>query len=185
MVEISGRFGAVGFLLASAFGLLLGCGGVDEAEEVGSPEAGVVEKGAPEAEVATVTRLAAEFMQALSTHDTENLDRLLARQAMFYSVRDGEEGPVFGARTRESFLEGIGEDSRALLERIWDPVVEVSGRVAMVWAPYDFHLNGEFSHCGIDVLTFLRLEDGWKVTSITYNVVGDGCAPSPLGEPVG
>jgi len=60
----------------------------------------------------------------------------------------------------------------------------VSGRVGIVWAPYDFHLNGEFSHCGVDVLTFLKLEDGWKVTSITYNVVREGCPPSPLGEPL-
>ena len=54
---------------------------------------------------------------------------------------------------------------------------------AMVWVPYDFHLEGSFSHCGIDILTYLKLEGGWKVTSITYDVVREGCAPSPLGEP--
>ena len=66
---------------------------------------------------------------------------------------------------------------------MWDPMVQVQDRVAMVWAPYDFHLDGEFSHCGIDVFTLLKGAEGWQVTSITYNVVREGCPPSPLGSP--
>ena len=134
-----------------------------------------------EGEVALVTRLSHEFMDALSARDTRRLDELLTPEAMLYSLRDGEAGPVFGARTRESFLGGLQGESRVFLERIWEPVVKVSGGVAMVWAPYDFHLDGAFSHCGVDVLTFLKLEGGWKVASVTYNVVREGCEPSPLG----
>lgn len=183
MVGPMSRFGSVGFLLFSTVGLLLGCGGGEQTE---APTVmALVPRNPDEVQAAVVTRLAHEFMEALSTQDTETLTRLLAPRAMLYSVRDGETGPVLGVRTRESFLEGIGGDSRDLLERIWDPWVEVSGRVGIVWAPYDFHLNGEFSHCGIDVLTFLNLEDGWKVTSITYNVVREGCGESPLGVPGG
>ena len=177
------RFGGVGFLLFSTFGILLGCGGGEETENPRVMALGP--RNPDEVQAALVTRLAYEFMEALSTQDTETLTRLLAPQAMLYSVREGEMGPVLGVRTGEGFLEGIGGDSRGLLERIWDPWVEVSGRVGIVWAPYDFHLNGEFSHCGVDVLTFLKLEDGWKVTSITYDVVREGCPPSPLGEPGG
>jgi len=138
-----------------------------------------------EGEVALVTRLSHEFMTALSSKDTQRLNALLAPQAMLYSVRDGETGPVFGARTRESFLEGLQGGSNVFLERIWEPVVEVSGGVAMVWAPYDFHLDGAFSHCGVDVLTFLKLDGGWKVASVTYDVVREGCGVSPLGAPGG
>jgi len=140
---------------------------------------------AQEDEVASVTQLAHDFMHALSIRDIGRLDEFLAPQAMLYSVREDEQGPVLGARTREDFLQGLGGDTRQFLERIWEPVVEVSGRVAMVWSPYDFHLDGSFSHCGIDVLTLLRLDGGWKVASITYNVVREGCGPSPLGAPGG
>ena len=132
-----------------------------------------------------VIQLTHDFMHALSSRNTEFLDGLLAPQATLYSLREGEEGPVYGVRTRESFLEGLQGGSTVFLERIWEPVVEVSGGVAMVWAPYDFHLDGVFSHCGVDVLTFLRLEGGWKVANVTYDVVREGCEPSPLGAPVG
>jgi hypothetical protein len=136
-------------------------------------------------EAEEVTQLAKDFMAALSSRDAATLDRLLAPEAMLYSVREGEGGLVYRVRSRESFLEGIGTAASSFLERIWDPVVEVKGRVAMVWAPYDFHAGGSFSHCGIDLLNYLKLEDGWKVTSFTYEVVREGCEPSPLGKPGG
>ena len=136
-------------------------------------------------EAVAITQLAHDFMSALSTRDVDALAGLLASDAMIYSVRESEGGPSYGVRAAEDFLEGIGSGSSPILERIWDPVVEVKGRVAMVWAPYDFHAGGSFSHCGIDILTYLKLEGGWKITSITYDVVREGCPVSPLGVPGG
>lgn len=146
-----------------------------------SPEPTLAQK----TEADEVSQLAEEFVAALSNRDAATLDRLLAPEAMIYSVRQSEDGPLYGTRSRESFLERIGSGSSSFVERIWDPVVEVKGRVAMVWAPYDFHAGGSFSHCGIDLLTYLKLKDGWKITSLTYDVVREGCEASPLGKPGG
>jgi hypothetical protein len=77
----------------------------------------------------------------------------------------------------------VGGEDQELLERMWEPVVQVHDRVAMVWTPYDFYLNGAFSHCGTDVFTLLKESEGWKIASITYNVVREGCPTSPLGPP--
>lgn len=140
---------------------------------------------ADEAERSEVTELAHDFMRALSERNTADLDDLLAPHARLFSIREGESGPVYRVRTREEFLEGLAGGGSPFRERIWDPVVEISGRIAMVWAPYDFYADGERSHCGIDVLAFMKLEAGWKVTSITYNVVHEGCPESPLGAPEG
>ena len=132
-----------------------------------------------------VAELAQEFLEALSASDTAVLASLLAPQAMIYSVREGDEGPSLGVRPRDSFLQSIGGDEQSFLERMWNPTAMVQGRVAMVWTPFDFHLNGEFSHCGTNVFTFLKGDEGWQVASITYNVVRDDCPPSPLGPPGG
>ena len=136
-------------------------------------------------EEAAVEAVAETFLMALSAADAETMADLLAPGAAIYSVREGEGGATLGVRDRESFLAGFEGDDRGFIERMWDPTVLVQDRVAMVWTPYDFHLNGEFSHCGIDVFTFLKADDGWKVTSITYNTVREGCVPSPLGPPGG
>jgi len=130
-----------------------------------------------------VAEVANTFLSALSAADTATLAGLLAPEAMIYSVREGSEGPAMRSVTRAAFLESMGGEDQNLLERMWDPTVQVQNGVAMVWTPYDFHLNGEFSHCGIDVFTMLKGGGGWQVASITYNVVREGCPPSPLGPP--
>ena len=55
----------------------------------------------------------------------------------------------------------------------------------MVWAPYDFHVNGAFSHCGVDVFSLVRTAEGWRIAAVAYTVEREGCAPSPLGPPPG
>jgi len=132
-----------------------------------------------------VELVAQRFLEALSAADTAALSGLLAQGATIHSVREGAEGASLRVMTREAFLESLGGETEGLLERMWDPTVLVQSRVAVVWTPYDFHLSGTFSHCGIDVFTLLRGVEGWQVTGITYNVVRDGCEPSPLGSPGG
>ena len=66
---------------------------------------------------------------------------------------------------------------------MWHPRVELHGDVASVWAPYDFHRDGAFSHCGVDAFTLLRGDGGWVITGATYTVETADCPPSPLGPP--
>ena len=90
----------------------------------------------------------------------------------------------------DAHLDGLavaGDDANqtceALLERMWNPAVRVHGGLADLWAPYDFHQGGRFSHCGVDSFSLVRGPNGWLVASITYTVEQTGCAPSPLGPP--
>ena len=80
------------------------------------------------------------------------------------------------------YLETLGKHKEAFRERIWDARVTVQGNLAQVWAPYDFHLDGKLSHCGIDSFSLVRKADGWRVAGVSYTVQKAGCAPSPLGQ---
>ena len=55
------------------------------------------------------------------------------------------------------------------------------GPIASVWTPYDFWVDGKFSHCGIDIFDLVKTAEGWKISGLTYTVERTGCAPSPLG----
>ncbi len=68
-----------------------------------------------------------------------------------------------------------------LTERMWTPTVVLHGTIAEVHAPYDFHIDGKFSHCGTDLFTVVRATGEWRIASIIYTVQRTGCAPSPLG----
>jgi len=50
-----------------------------------------------------------------------------------------------------------------------------------VWTPYDFWVDGKFSHCGIDIFDLVKTAEGWKISGATYTVERTGCAASPLG----
>jgi hypothetical protein len=130
-----------------------------------------------------VERVARDFLAALSRGDTSTLRSLMLPGMSLASVRQGPQGPVARGTSGEDFLTSLGGEGRRILERMWNPEVRIQDRVAVVWAPYDFHLEGQFSHCGVDVFTLLKVADGWKVTGVTYEVTREGCGTSPLGSP--
>ncbi|MDP2686409.1 MAG: nuclear transport factor 2 family protein [Aequorivita sp.] len=51
-------------------------------------------------------------------------------------------------------------------ERLLDYKVEIDGNLAHVWTPYEFWLNGNFSHCGANSFTLARFDTGWKIIHI-------------------
>ena len=120
---------------------------------------------------------------AMGKRDTAELRRLLhpAVHLIATSERDGK--PESRVSTLQDFLGQIGLSSAVPLERMWDAEVRVSGGIATVWTQYDFHRDGQFSHCGIDSFQFVQGADGWAVTSIIYTVVRDHCPKNPIGPP--
>jgi len=116
----------------------------------------------------------------MAAHDAAKIQGGLAPDARLTRVRGDQPAATVSA---EQFVKGIEANHSHLLERMWDPKVMLRGRLAAVWAPYDFHADGKFTHCGVDSFLLVKGADGWKITSIAYTVETEACAPSPLGPP--
>lgn len=136
-------------------------------------------QAAKDSVIATVN----EFFRAMTARDTAAARRVMTSDGIFYAVRARGDSTVINRSTNESFAQTIGTTRDSYLERMWDPTVLIHGPIATVWTPYDFHRNGQFSHCGIDAFSLVRSSAGWKIATITYTVEPTGCAPSPLGPP--
>jgi hypothetical protein len=52
-----------------------------------------------------------------------------------------------------------------------------------VWAPYDFHIDGQRTHCGVEAFALIRRDSVWQIAGITYTVERRNCSASPLGPP--
>lgn len=117
---------------------------------------------------------------AMEARDVQALRASVLPEAQFFVVL--EDGKV-RAVSLDQFAARLGEAKEPLLERMWKPRVLISGRLASVWTPYDFHRGGKFSHCGIDAVHLLKTSDGWKLSSIAYTMQTKGCKASPLGPP--
>ena len=59
---------------------------------------------------------------------------------------------------------------RVVDEEMIQRTVLVDGDMAQVWGPYYFTVDGEVSHCGINSLSMVRTDDGWKVANTSFTM---------------
>jgi len=140
---------------------------------------------AQRADSVAVVAVAQALIRAISTKDTALARTTMLPGAIFASVTDPEHpGSAARIKTDAAFYSSLPGVTEVLLERIWSPSVRFIGTsLAEVTAPYDFHIDGKFSHCGTDVFTLVRSAGAWRIASTSYTVQQSGCAPSPLGPP--
>jgi hypothetical protein len=126
--------------------------------------------------VATVQKL----FDAMAAHNSDAARAVTVPEGRLFSAND--EGKV-SSQTLEEFAGRLSAAKAQMLERVWNPKVFIRGRIAHLWAEYDFHLNGKFHHCGVDSIALVKSADGWKITAIEDTRETSGCTPSPLGPP--
>lgn len=60
-------------------------------------------------------------------------------------------------------------------ERIRFETIKIDGPLAIAWTPYNFYLNGKFSHCGVNSFHLVRFNDGWKIQYLIDTRRRQGC----------
>ena len=130
-----------------------------------------------------VLAVADEALERISNEDSAGLAALMIPEAMVYVGMEQDDGTyVVRTRTFEDTRDRVMESD--LEERGWDPTVLVSGTIAVVWYPYDIYVDGEWSHCGVDIFNMVRTNDGWRIAALQYNVQQPPeCDPHPDGPP--
>lgn len=69
--------------------------------------------------------------------------------------------------TFEAFAELVGKPGKAQIEeRIHDPLVRVDNDLAVVWAPFDFLVDGKVNHCGTDLFNLVRVDGKWLIAAV-------------------
>jgi hypothetical protein len=124
-----------------------------------------------------------QFFGAMAERDVEAARKVVLGEGRVFSVRYKEGEPVLGSFTFQENHDSWATRSRSFLERVWNSEVRIHDRIATVWTPYDFHIDGEFSHCGVSVSNLVKTPEGWKMTGGVYTVETESCPESPLGSP--
>lgn len=128
-------------------------------------------------EEAAVLSATDRYMAAISANDLEAMEALQTPEGMTYRAAATEGGEMeIVARPSSYWTEPARADGRSYRERYWSPTVLIRGAIAVVWAPYEFWIDGETSHCGVDVLDFVKIDGKWKVANAMWTVEPDACA---------
>ena len=139
---------------------------------------------APPTDTSAVVAVVQRLFDAMARGDTAVLRSVLLPGMHFVALTTDAAGVTTPRiQSDTAFVQRLGSRRQRLLERMWDPMVRLQGPVATVVAQYDFHIDGKWSHCGIDSATLVLTAQGWRIAGLTYTVQRVACPMTPLGAP--
>lgn len=127
-------------------------------------------------EEAAVLAVMDAYMQEISANDLAAMGARQTPEGMTYRHVAREDGGWdVVARSNQYWVAPERADDREYRERYWSPTVMIRGAMAVVWAPYEFGIDGATTHCGVDVFSFARIDGEWKVSNSMWTVEPNAC----------
>ena len=78
-------------------------------------------------------------------------------------MRDGKPSKM----TIEDFADRVGKPGKTQIEeRIHDPMIKIDNDLAVVWAPFDFLVDGRVDHCGTDLFNLVKAGGKWSIAGV-------------------
>ena len=156
------------------------CGTLALADTAPAPDAAVRTTNDETAVLAAMDR----YLAAISASDLDTMASMQTPDGMNYRARalPGGGMEILG-RPNSYWVDPARKDGRTYRERYWSPTVLVRGSIAVVWAPYEFWIDGKTSHCGIDVFNFIKVGDAWHVANSMWTVEPDACPELRPADP--
>lgn len=127
-----------------------------------------------------VLATAQAFFDAMRARDPDAAARTVLPDGVFVSTRLENGKRVEKHFTNREWVEKLPSEHTVLLEAFTgEPTVLVDGDVAVVWAAYFFHVDGQLSHTGVDAFNLVRTDAGWRISGGAYSVVRPAPPPAP------
>ena len=99
----------------------------------------------------------------MSARDAAAIKKPTMPGGVMVLMRDGKPTQM----TFEDFATRVGKPGKQQIEeKIHDPLVRIDNDLAVVWAPFDFLIDGKVSHCGTDLFNLVRQDGEWRIASV-------------------
>jgi ketosteroid isomerase-like protein len=110
------------------------------------------------------------FFAALRSDDKAALARqMLPEGVIFVHNRMNPKARVDAVPVAKH-LENWAKSPPGLDEVMAYDTVLIDGDMAQVWGPYRFMAGGKTTHCGINALSLVLTESGWKVANTSFTM---------------
>ena len=99
-----------------------------------------------------------DFFTAFHAKDTIALKQLCHPDIVMRTIANTKEGNKLKYEKFDEFLNSIATIPANLniFENLLDYKVEIDGNLAHVWTPYEFYVNGNLSHKGVNSFTLSK-----------------------------
>ena len=103
------------------------------------------------------------LFDGMSKRDAAAIKAPLLPGGTMVLMRDGKPTQM----TFEAFADRVGRPGTSHIEeRIHDPLVRIDNDLAVVWAPFEFLVDGKVDHCGTDLFNLVRQDGKWLIASV-------------------
>ncbi len=104
-----------------------------------------------------------QLFDGMAKRDAAAIKKPLLSGGTMVLMRDGKPTQM----TFEDFADRLGKPgTTSIQERIHDPLVRIDHDLAMVWAPFEFLVDGKVDHCGTDLFNVVRADGQWVIASV-------------------
>src|SRR5690349_20886345 len=103
------------------------------------------------------------LFDGMAKRDADAIAKPLLTGGTMVLMRDGKPTQM----TFEAFAERVGKPGTTHIEeRIHEPLVRIDHDLAVVWAPFEFLVDGKVDHCGTDLFNLVHTDGKWVIASI-------------------
>lgn len=57
----------------------------------------------------------------------------------------------------------IREDSITIDEKVFEYTIQLNGGMANVWVQYEFYIDNDLLHTGVNSIQLFKSKEGWKI----------------------
>jgi hypothetical protein len=108
------------------------------------------------------------FFEGFHAKDTVKIKSTCSDKLILQSIAESPKGNKFSEESPNEFYKSIATIPAELKfeERILSYNIQVDGTMAQVWTPYEFYINGKFSHKGVNAFTLFLEGTTWKIVHL-------------------
>lgn len=109
------------------------------------------------------------FFDGLAKRSPAAIEASAIPGATFVSMQYG----TLEQMTFEQLAQRVGAGTTHIDERIHDPLVRIDNDLAVVWAPFEFRIDGKLDHCGTDLFSLVHNDGKWLIGSLAATLRKD------------
>lgn len=120
------------------------------------------------AQEAEAKKVVATFFEGFHSRDTLKIKSVCHEKMLLQSIAESKKGTKFSEESAKEFIQSFAKFPKELQfeERLLDYKIQIDGAMAHVWTPYEFYVNGSFSHSGVNSFTLFYENNQWKIVHL-------------------
>ena len=120
------------------------------------------------------------FFEVFHKGDTLLMKSVMTDNLLLQTTFKDQDGKnILVTENRSKLIEAIVSrpEDQKWDERLLAYNIQIDGSMANVWTPYEFWLNGVFSHCGVNNFQLFNDSGQWKIIYLIDTRRKEGCDP--------